>query len=269
MTVPTRYILAAFAFCAVALAQFIAPTDASACGNGGCTTRPPCHQGCNPNPPPPPPPTTHCCDRPVVVVPPPNVPPPNVVIVNAGARAQAQASATAIAIANVRTGDTIIRSNTVVEAGASAQVQSSAFAITEASAQAETVARERDLRIQAICLDAQGNPHPASQTFGGSAVAQDYRGEIFRCMSGTRMRYTAGDRSYDCEQGQALWYEGARVECRTQQERRPCNERSLLRRFGPGEKTVRIRDTETRTTQTETTFNGAMTMDGGVGQSVW
>lgn len=179
MTVPTRYILAAFAFCAVALAQFIVPTDASACGNGGCTTRPPCHQGCNPNPPPPPPPS--CCERPTVVVPPPNVPPPNVVIVNAGARAQAQASATAIAIANVRTGDTIIRSNTVVEAGASAQVQSSAFAITEASAQAETVARERDLRVQAICIDAQGNPHPASQTFGGSAVAQDYRGEIFRC----------------------------------------------------------------------------------------
>ena len=88
-------------------------------------------------------------------------------------------------------------------------------------------------------------------------------------MSGTRMRYTAGDRSYDCEQGQALWYEGARVECRTQQPRRPCNERSLLRRFGPGEKTVHIRDTETRTTQTETTFNAAMTMDGGVGQSVW
>jgi len=33
MTVPTRYILAAFAFCAVALAQFIVPTDAAACGN--------------------------------------------------------------------------------------------------------------------------------------------------------------------------------------------------------------------------------------------
>ena len=81
MTVPTRYILAAFAFCAVALAHFIVPTEASACDNGGCNTRPPCHQGCNPNPPPPP----SCCERPTVVVPPPNVPPPNVVIVNAGA----------------------------------------------------------------------------------------------------------------------------------------------------------------------------------------
>jgi hypothetical protein len=184
------------------------------------------------------------------VVPPPNVPPPNIVVVNAGARAHAQASATAIAIANVRTGDTIIRQNMVMESGASAQVQAGAFAVMEASARSETVARERDLLIQAICYDAQGNPHPASQTFGGRDVREDYRGEIFRCMSGTRMRYTVG-------------------ECRTQQARRPCNERSLLRRHGPGDKMVRIRDTETRTTQSETTFNASMTMDGGVGQGVW
>ena len=134
MTVPTRYILAAFAFCAVALAHFIAPTEAAACDNGGCNTRPPCHQGCNPIRRPPPP--THCCDRPVVVVPPPNVPPPNIVIVNAGARALPQANATAIAIANVRTGDTIIRSNTSWIPALRLQVQSGAFAIVEASAQA-------------------------------------------------------------------------------------------------------------------------------------
>lgn len=267
MTVPTRYILAAVAFGIAALGLFLLPTDASACGANGCPTRPPCGSGCNPPPPPPPP--NPCCARPVVVVPPPNVPPPNVVIVNAGARAQAQANATAIAIANVRTGDTIIRQNMVMEAGASAQVQSSAFAITEASAQTETIARDRDVLVQAICLDAQGNPHPASQTFAGRDVAQTYRGEIYRCMSGTRMRYTAGSQSYDCEAGQALWYEGGRVECRTQQARRPCNERSLLRRFGPGDKMVRIHDTETRIARSETTFNGAMMMDGGVGQSVW
>ena len=266
MTVPTRYILAAIAFGVAALGLVLLPTDAAACGNGGCPVPPACNHGCGPTSPPPPPPP-QCCERPVVIVPPPHVPPPNIVVVNAGARASAQANATAIAIANVRTGDTIIRQNMVMEAGASAQVQSGAFAVMEATAQAETVARE--LLIQAICLDAQGNPHPASQTFGGRDVGHDYRGEIFRCMSGTRMRYTAGDRSYDCEQGQALWYEGGRVECRTQQVRRPCNERSLLRRHGPGDKMVRIRDTETRTTRSETTFNAAMTMDGGVGQGVW
>ena len=190
-------------------------------------------------------------------------------VVNSGARASAHANATAIAIANVRTGDTIIRQNMVMEAGASAQVQSGAFAITEASAAVETVSRERDLLIQAICLDAQGNPHPASQTFGGRDVADSYRGEIYRCMSGTRMRYTVDGRSFDCEPGQALWYENGRVECRTQEARRPCNERSLLRRHGPGDKLVRIRDTATREVRAETTFNGAMTMDGGVGGGVW
>lgn len=265
MTVPARYILAAIAFGVAALGFLMLPTDAAACGRNGCTPPPGCHNGCNPPPPPPPP----CCTPPTVVVPPPHVPPPNIVVVNAGARAQAQASAVAIAVANVRTGDTIIRQNMVMEAGASANVTSSAFAVSEASAQAETVARERDLLIQAICLDAQGNPHPASQVFGGRDVREDYRGEIYRCMSGTRMRYTVDGRSYDCQAGQALWYEGGRVECRTQIVRRPCNERSLLRRFGPGDKLVRIRDTETRMTRTETTFNGAMTMDGGVGQSVW
>ena len=227
-----------------------------------------CHQQLQSAPPPPPPPP-QCCE-----------PPDRRRAAAARAAAEhrrgerrrarsAQASATAIAIANVRTGDTIIRQNMVMEAGAQPTCSSSAFAVTEASARWRAVARERDLLIQAICLDAQGNPHPASQTFGGRDVRQDYRGEIYRCMSGTRMRYTVGGRSYDCEAGQALWYENGRVECRTQHARRPCNERSLLRRLGPGDKLVRIRDTETRATRTETTFNGAMTMDGGVGQGVW
>jgi hypothetical protein len=265
MTVPARYILAAIAFGVAALGLFLLPADASADCRGNTCQRPPaCHHNCAPPPPPP-----QCCQPPTIVVPPPHVPPPNIVVVNAGARASAQASATAIAIANVRTGDTIIRQNMVMEAGASANVQSSAFAITEASAAVESVMRERELLIQAICYDAQGNPHPASQTFGGRDVREDYRGEIYRCMAGTRMRYTVDGQSYDCEAGQALWYENGRVECRTQIVRRPCNERSLLRRHGPGDKLVRLRDAETREVRTETTFNGAMTMDGGVGQGVW
>jgi hypothetical protein len=268
MTVPARYILAAIAFGIAALGFFLLPTDAAACGNGGCTPPPSCHGGCNP-PPPPPPPPSNCCRPPTVVVPPPHVPPPNIVVVNAGARAQAQASATAIAVANVRTGDTIIRQNMIVEAGAQAQASSAAFAITESSVATETVARERELLIQAICIDTSNNPHPASQTFGGRDVGQDYRGEIYRCMSGTRMRYTVDGRSYDCAQGEALWYENGQVSCRTQIARRPCNERSLLRRHGPGDKMVRIRDTETRAVRAETTFNSAMTMDGGVGQGVY
>jgi hypothetical protein len=266
MTVPARYILAAMAFGVAALGLFLLPTDAAACGANGCHRPPPppaCHSGCNQPPPP------VCCERPPVAVPPPNVPPPNIVIVNAGARAAASASATAIAIANVRTGDTIIRSNTIVEAGSSAAATSAAFAVTEGAVEMQSVTRERDLRLQAICIDASTNPHPASQTFGGQTVARNYRGEIYRCMAGTRMRYTMDGRSYDCEQGQALWYENGRVECRQQIARRNCNERSLLRRFGAGDKLIHIRDTETRETLRETTFNGTMVMDGGVGQGVY
>lgn len=262
MTVPARYILAAIAFGIAALGFFLLPASAECNGHCARPTPPPCHSGCNQPPPP-----CHSCNQPTVVVPPPNVPPPNIVVVNAGARAQA--SATAIAIANVRTGDTIVRSNMIMEGGAAAAATSSAFAVTEASVATESVSRERDLLIQAICLDATNNPHPASQTFGGRDVRQDYAGELFRCMSGTHMRYTVGDRSTECAAGEALWLENGQVSCRPQIARRPCNERSLLRRFGPGDKFVHIRDTETRASRTETTFNGAMTMDGGVGQSVW
>ncbi|MGE0743043.1 MAG: hypothetical protein AB7O98_17030 [Hyphomonadaceae bacterium] len=264
MTVPVRYILAAIAFGVAALGFFLLPTEASADCNG-CNRPPPCQQSCNPSPPPP----TNCCTPPTVVVPPPHVPPPNIVVVNSGARANAQAGTVAIAVANVRTGDTIIRQNSVVESGASAAVTSSAFSVTDTAVSMETVARERDLLIEAICIDAGGSPHPASQTFAGRDVAQSYRGELYRCMSGTRMRYTVDGANTDCAAGEALWYEGGRVECRPQIARRPCNERSLLRRHGPGAKVVRIRDTETRATRSETTFNGAMLMDGGVGQGVW
>ncbi len=265
MTVPVRYILAAIAFGVAALGFFLLPVDAAADCNG-CTRRPPpsCQSNCNPAPPPPP---RACCQPPTVVVPPPHVPPPNIVVVNAGARAAAHANATAIAIANVRTGDTIIRQNMVVEAGASAAaaVTSTAMSVTEGRIALETRTVMRDYLVQAICLDERGNPHPASQTFGGRDVAQSYSGEIYRCMSGTRMRYTINNQSHDCAPGEALWYEGNRVECRPQIERRPCNERSLLRRYGPGDKLVRVRETETLERREETTFSGAMTMDGGVG----
>lgn len=267
MTVPARYILAALAFAVAALGFVLLPADAAAdCGGGGCNRPPPppCHS-CNAPPPP-----CHSCTPPTIIVPPPHVPPPNIIVVNSGARASAQASATAIAIANVRTGDTIIRSNMIVEGGAAAQASSAAFSVTESSMEASSSVRERMALIQAICLDATGSPHPASQVFGGRDVAQTYKGEIFRCMSGTTtMRVTIEGRTFDCAAGEALWYEEGAVTCKTQITRRPCNERSLLRRFGPGDKMVLIRETETHQTQRETTFNGAMTMDGGVGQSVW
>lgn len=271
MSVSARYILAAIAFGVAALGFFLYPTGADAyCGSHGCNAPPPCGQACQPPPPPPPPPPANCCARPNIVVPPPHVPPPNIVVVNSGARASAQASATAIAVANVRTGDTIVRNNMVVQGGGgAAAVTTSAFAVTEQSMRSEAYSRERMMLIQAICIDDTGNPHPASQTFGGRDVREGYAGEIYRCVAGTHMRVTMEGRSFDCAAGEALWYENGRVECRTQIARRPCNERSLLRRFGAGDKMARVREEGTRTAMQETTFNGAMTMDGGVGQSVY
>jgi hypothetical protein len=49
-------------------------------------------------------------------------------------------------------------------------------------------AQERSVTVQAICMDARGMPHPASQTFAQRDVAATYAGELFRCLPGTAMR---------------------------------------------------------------------------------
>jgi hypothetical protein len=69
-------------------------------------------------------------------------------------------------------------------------------------------------------------------------------------------------------------YRNGTVFCRTQEARRQCNERSLLRRYGPGLKVVRIRVEEQVTTQQEARHETQTTapvgaFDGGVGLSVW
>lgn len=257
MAVPIRSILAALALALLPGAVANATCDT-------CQRQPPaqvCQHNCAP------PPAQNCqrCSTPTVVVPTPFVPAPNVVVVNAGA--QAQANATSIAIANVRQGDIIVRGGGggYVGAAAAVGVAGAALSVTEAAAVMEM--SERTATIQAICLDSNGTPHPASQTFGERDVNGAYVGEIFRCMAGTRMRVTHDGRSFDCVAGEALWHENGAVTCKTQIARRPCNERSLLRRFGPGEKVVRLR--ETREARRETTFSASMTMDGGVGQGVY
>lgn len=253
-----RYALAAIAFGVAALGFALLPAHAGT---------PP---SCNCHPPSPPPPPHNCNCHPTVVVPPPNVPPPNIIVVNASARAQAQASASSIAIAIAQPGVTTIHYNSIVEGGVAASVTSSLMAVTDVSVETSSSTHERAALIQAICLDDTSNPHPASQTFGDKNVPNDYAGELFRCMSGTHlMRVAIAGHTFDCAAGQALWYEHAQVTCKTQIERRPCNERSLLRRFGPGDKTALLRDAETHTARRETQFSGAMTMDGGVGGAAY
>jgi hypothetical protein len=116
--------------------------------------------------------------------------------------------------------------------------------------------------IQAFCLDDRGEPHPASQVFPEMAVDNDYEGELYRCIAGTRMQYVMADfnekvsfdggKTITCDKDQALYHtKDARLECRAQAPARDCNERSLLRRFGAGIKILTIITTETYTAYRE------------------
>lgn len=143
--------------------------------------------------------------------------------------------------------------------------------------------------IRAECLDAQGHLNPASQVFGGANVGKDYSGEVYRCLQGSSMRVTMARivngvpawneaTSFDCVKGQALSYSGGEIQCKQQLAARECNERSLLRKYGPGDKiayfrgTRQVRDMITRyeTRQREVVKPvGNLALDGGVGQGVY
>jgi hypothetical protein len=151
--------------------------------------------------------------------------------------------------------------------------------------------------IQAMCVDDTGTPHPASQVFPERAINASYSGEVFRCLAGSTMQVTIADqagenptfaagRSFSCARGDALVHQpGGSLVCEPQAPERDCNERSLLRRFGPGIKTVSLRTQSTvcvpttrtvmRTVTRQVTvenpqaLNGRLELDGGVGQTVF
>ncbi len=151
--------------------------------------------------------------------------------------------------------------------------------------------------VQAVCIDDKGSPHPASQVDGGRDVAAGYSGEVFRCLAGTRLQVTLGqvdhgEANFDhgqtmaCAKGEALVHKpGGKLFCAPQIPQRDCNERSLLRRYGPGIKVIEAKLAETKCvpqTRTvmkqvtrevekvrETAGGGAMVFDGGVGQGVY
>jgi hypothetical protein len=141
---------------------------------------------------------------------------------------------------------------------------------------------ERKVLIQAECLDDRDTPHPASQVHPEREVADDYDGEIFRCIAGTHMQATIGDwndaltlahgETLACGKMQALYHSpDGTVACRAQKPARDCNERSLLRRYGPGVKVLKLVRQETYTAYREekserkTAVTSAITLDGGVG----
>jgi hypothetical protein len=243
------------------------------------------------NPPPPPPPTQPPagCRTPgcghggiKVVVPPVVIPPPSVSI-NYGGSAFAVVNQTVAVSASAGGGGMVFRGGGLVgdvDAGVSGGGM-----LNVVGAQSETVVREiKGQRvIQASCIDDRGGIHDASQTFGGEAVPEAYAGEIYRCMAGAKMRVVVGKmvdakanfddaRTFECAKGEALVYQAHLLSCRTQEAKRPCNERSLLRRYGPGMKLVTVRETETVTTERRQTISEqsmTLSFDGGVGQSVW
>lgn len=261
---------------------------------------------CHPAPPPPPP--THCCDHGgghTVNVPNINVHGGNInvgVNVHAGVNITANVNANVNATANVN-------ANAAANAGAGAITfvgGGSYYSNTTAPAATaitglNVVAREEETYeyyeeertriieewrvVRAVCVDDNGTPHPASQVDGEAQVDAIYDGELFRCMAGTAMQVTVGwyvdgnsvwedGATIMCRKGEALRHTpGGQLYCSTQEPRRNCNERSLLRRFGPGEKLIFMRREERyfeqmrREVRSESRETVSMTLmlDGGVG----
>lgn len=149
--------------------------------------------------------------------------------------------------------------------------------------------------VQAVCIDDKGAPHPASQVFGEERIDATYNGEVFRCMAGTSMQVTVGSyantaavfdggRTFSCKKGESLNHSvGGQLSCAPEAPQRNCNERSLLRRYGPGLKTVSAKTPAciptqrtvmkqvTRQVQVEKPISssGRIVLDGGVGQNVY
>ena len=209
--------------------------------------------------------------------------------VNVSASASASASAMAGAAGSAGAGgQTFIYSGGSYFSGAQAP---SATALTglRLAGTLETVSEERTRiveewrLIRAVCVDDGGTPHPASRPDPDLRVDPHYDGEIYRCVAGTALQVAIGWRedgvdrweggtTMVCEKDEALRHErGGRLYCATQEPRRNCNERSLLRLHGPGEKLIYYRYeeryTETYERRSETTSVTSMTLmlDGGVG----
>ncbi len=155
----------------------------------------------------------------------------------------------------------------------------------------EDAAAEVVLRpVQAICIDDRNTPHPASRVDDGARVGNGFEGEVYRCMAGTHMQVTTGQmvdgkaefatgETISCAKGEALWHApGGKLSCRLQTPERNCNERSLLRKFGPGLKLVETKSVkkvckpaapQRAIAASAEIPPGDLMLDGGVGQSVW
>lgn len=101
-------------------------------------------------------------------------------------------------------------------------------------------AHERVVEVQAACIDAQGAPHPASQTFGEREVPAEYDGELYRCLAGTHLRYDVDHTVRACAAGEALWLGHGALTCRAAVAHPREHDRELLRQYRSGVKLVRL-----------------------------
>ena len=244
-----------------------------------------CNTGCNKPPPPPPP----CCKPGKPPAPPKHNPPQpgnfNVnVNVHANATAISNANATATANSGSNSGssgDTFFfgggGTNIIATPGFPVIQKLNVIGETARRAVVERRSIFKQMIVQATCIDDRGRPHPASRLTPDQDVGEGFRGELFRCIAGTKLQATfaeyMGKVSFDggqvlaCNKGDALWHENGTIVCRPQTAQRNCFERSLLRRHGVGVKIFRMSKVEEFTSFQEEvqTAQGEIALDGGVG----
>ena len=307
MRVSWRHMLAGASIATVA-----ATAALTAIGQSCNTCAPP------PSPPPPPPQSSGCCQAPrnlVVQVPGVNVATANVHVgatsmAVASAQASSLASGIAVAGAGASGGASTfigggggyysnpgVSQSTIsgfsVEGGYETRLVEEDVIGFEEICVDKIVEEFRTRPVQALCIDDRNTPHPASRVDGEIAVVAGYTGEIYRCVAGTRMQVTVGEMvngaasfdrgdTFSCAKGEALVHTGGGdLQCRPQAPERDCNERSLLRKFGPGIKLVNMpsqkaiceptrRQTVTKVVKEVKVplpvATGNLVLDGGVGQ---
>lgn len=210
--------------------------------------------------------------------------------VNVNVNASASANAVATAASGASAGaNTYIYSGGGYVGRSSPGVATALTGLRLAGSSMEVVEEERTRLVEewrlvrAVCVDDSGTPHPASRPDPDERVHPDFEGELFRCMAGTAMQATLGWRedgqdrfdggeTIQCDKGEALRHgAGGRLYCATEEARRNCNERSLLRLHGPGVKLIHyqyeeryMESYERRTARSETSSMTLM-LDGGVG----